>query len=423
MTSETSLYESSEFLDLWRSFNESYIPWNRFKELPMPAGEPAERVWRAIAALRKAAGTTFDYPPWFPYIEGGSIWFFTPKDSQERLRVISSRSADGSRLARSLAKLNGYHFCQYLMLDEFLAACASDGLAVDREWAHRAALHGMEPQNDGERLFANLCSIFADTPHRFAGRAITFGLIEDISRELSADIQEGQSGVVAPIVMAPREVFSPTYVLDLICRVAQGKGASDHLHPLIASAEISRMFWDLRPLERFNACTELVIRRLFHDLQGHPACSFLAFTSSEGRGDLDNFKNGGFSVAKNGYPDEYHLFGIDGTLYHDIMLRRYEHELDNLETKVDRFMVQRRMQRERVVGIAGLNEREQDVLLELLRNPTGTVTIDGHRNRHKTAYSTAHTDLSHLEELGFLVSRRQSRALAYGAGQGLLGLA
>ena len=198
MAENASFYESAEFQELWRLVNRRYLTWDEFRELPMPTGVTPERVWRAVAALRKGAGTTFDYPPWFPYVEGGSIWFFTPKESQERLQRITERSAQGAHLARSIAKLGGYYFCQYLMLDEFLAACESDGVVVDRQRARRAALHGMEPRDNGERLFANLCAAFTEAEGRYVGRPVTFGLLEDIERDLARGIEDTGLGVVEP---------------------------------------------------------------------------------------------------------------------------------------------------------------------------------------------------------------------------------
>ena len=383
----------------------------------MPPGVDAMEAWEVVAKLRREMATVLDYPPWFPYVEGGSIWFSTPKKSQNMLLDISAVTAEGASLSRSITKMDGYHFCQYLMLDEFIAACASDGVEIDPERARRAAFHRDEPQSDGERLFVNLCNTFAYAGVTYKGRDITYGLIEDIGRDMAKGIGS-DIGHVGMFELANPEVFTPDYVLGLICRLAAGKGASDPLHPVIASGEMSRMFWDLRPLERFNACVELVVRKIFYANTGQPACAFVHATRVERAWRERGGAEGGVFLA-SGYPAEYMLDGVDGTLYHDMTLRHMVRELDILDNKVRSFANKRKRQKRKLDEEGGFNEREKDVILNLLRNPTVKVTIGRHRERHGIAYSTAHDDLAHLEAEGILRAGKEGRAIVYHAGSGL----
>ena len=94
-------------------------------------------------------------------------------------------------------------------------------------------------------------------------------------------------------------------------------------------------------------------------------------------------------------------------------------ELDILDNKVRSFANKRKRQKRKLDEEGGFNEREKDVILNLLRNPTVKVTIGRHRERHGIAYSTAHDDLAHLEAEGILRAGKEGRAIVYHAGSGL----
>ncbi len=414
--------DSPEFRSLWSSFNRRYIPWDQFQHMPMPKDLNAEHAWRIIAGLRKGAGTVFKYPPWFPFDQDGEIWFSTTREDEARMYAIVAQTSGGSKLAHSIAKLDGYYFSQYLMMSEFLTACSLDGIELASERARQIAYHAAEPTTDAERVFVNLCTTFSDSRSSFKDREVTHGLIEDIHRKLLDGI-EGTLPHIAPSPMADQTYYTSERVLDLICRLGKCEGANNALHPILAYIEISRMLWDLQPLSTLNACVEVIVRKIFFTNQGFPGCAYLETANIDQKLREDKYTAIGFRKPLTGYSHEYQLFGIDGTLYHSVILEHYVEELEHLANKVNRFSIRRAQEKTRVNAIEGLNERERDVIMNLLRNPLHKATIEYHQQRHHTSYATARSDLVHLEELGYLTMNKDGRKFAYAVGSKLIDLA
>ena len=61
----------------------------------------------------------------------------------------------------------------------------------------------------------------------------------------------------------------------------------------------------------------------------------------------------------------------------------------------------------------GLNQRQSDLLAELLPEPNRYITIARHRRTQGVSYAVAHGDLTDLVERGLLTRERVSRRLHF----------
>ena len=417
-----SLLCSEEFRTLWAEVNRKTILWEDFRRRPMPEGLTAEEMWEVISRLRKDAGFSFDYPPWFAEKAEGSIWFSVPKDSQERLRRIMAATAGSSSLAEAIAKFDSYYFCLYLMFDELLTACDLDGVTLEKHHAKDIAFLRQAPKTDEELMFANLCEVFSMAEQLFAEQGLDYGLVDAIPRRLSKGLS-GEVGFLACRSEVPlSDYYSADRALDMVISLARGKSSSDPIDPILASMEFSNIFLDLKPLPRLNACVELVLRKVFFIRKGFSGCAYLGLAGIACDLRLHEYEQIGAPTERGSIAVPYRMFGADGTLYHDLILKKMEEEIDGLSHKVERFASNRRKQKRLLSSMDEINVREQDVLLELLRNPVSSVTIERHRCRHGVAYSTAHDDLAHLAALGYLRAVREGHAMFYYPGERLVEL-
>ena len=216
------------------------------------------------------------------------------------------------------------------------------------------------------------------------------------------------------------ELFSPDYVLDRICRFADGTASPDFIHPVFVGFEIRRFFVDYHPLPMLNACVCQVLRTLYYDDQDCSVVEFIPTSVIE-----RSFANADMDIADRTelMEQRYRDSGVDATWFHEVMTEAYDQAISSLEQRMAAFVEGRAKQRKAINAMSALNSRQKDVLLLFLKSPEATVTISAHRTRHDVTYSTAREDLLALEQQGYLHMKISGRVYEYTVGPRLLQLA
>lgn len=414
------LVSTPEFADIWKQLNDRFVSRSEFNAMPMPAGASADDVWAITRDLLKGAGTTLNHPAWFSKDAEESMWYYTPKFMEDRIRSIQQRTANGSDLGININKFKSIPLCFSLMADELQSVLADDNIPLDRDQLQRVFLHGRPPLSPEERIAANLRQLYIDLDE-FKDRPIDRPLIERLYERLAENVGKAfPASSHLDDAIVNWELFTPDYVLDRICRFADGTASPDFIHPVFVGFEIRRFFVDYLPLPMLNACVCHVLRTLYYDKQDCSVMEFIPASAIE-----RSFANADMDIAARTelMAQRYRDSGVDATWFHEVMTEAYDQAISSLEQRMAAFVENRAKQRKAINTMSVLNSRQKDVLLLFLKSPEATVTIAAHRTRHDVTYSTAREDLLALEQLGFVHMRINGRAYEYTVGPRLLQLA
>lgn len=408
------LVESREFSALWRAVTKRYVRWSDFQNLEMPNGLSPEEAWKITRELLKNAGTTLGHPAWFANHHGESMWYYTTRVMDQLVSEIKQMTADSSELGQQFAKFGSLRFCYALNASEIASTLADDGYGLPNESLKKIFLHHQKPENDHEQAAENLSQLFTELP-LYVGRPIDRELIDELYHRLSSGVTVRE----APSSL-PREpnwnIFTPDYVLDRICAFANGVASEDYVDPVFVGMEMRRYFVDYRPLPSLNATLNLVLRNKYYSDIGYAALGLLDISVVERNADYATL----IELAER---PQNNATGTDTTLYHELMAFSYRQNIETLETKVRKFVEQRKRHKDTVNNLPFLNARQKDIVLLFLKDPETTLSVSDYRQRHAVAYSTAHEDLTNMVKLGYLKVSREGHAYRYEPGPKLLELA
>lgn len=413
------LVSSPEFAVIWKQLNDRFVSRSEFNTMPMPPGTCADDVWVITRALLKGSGTTLNHPAWFSKNAEESMWYYTPKSMEDRIRSIQQRTASESDLGASINKFKGLPLCFSLMADELQSVFADDNVVLDRDALQRVFLHGRPPLTPEEHVAANLRQLYIDLD-KLKSRPIDRSLIEHLYECLASNIE----ATFTPSshlddTLVNWDLFTPDYVLDRICAFANATASPDFIHPIFVGFEMRRFFVDYHPLPMLNACVFQVLRTLYYDKQNCFVLEFIPTSLIE-----RSVANADIGIEERTQlmAQRYREGGVDATWFHEVMTEAYDQAISSLERRVAAFVENRAKQRRAINAMDTLNIRQKDVLLLFLKSPEAVVTIAAHRKRHNVTYSTAREDLLTLEQQGFLHMKVSGRTYEYTAGPQLLQL-
>ena len=300
------------------------------------------------------------------------------------------------------------------LADEIVAAAWRDGIHVRVEDVRSLLLRERPPSSPEEHVLLNSHELLGDLD-RYGHREITQGLIEETYERLVDRVGPFEAfPYERPLVAVDTPYSDPEVALRMITRMARGEHMDPFVHPLFASASISQLFWDFRPLPRCNALVALQIRRLFFRKLGYPVLVYLPMDTL-----WRAWEDGTLRP-----PQVSHRFlevdpdcgeGIDLTPHYSTFLELLVNELHRFEEVV----AEQRADDDRVFVIlrddTSINDRQRAVLDEAIRRPEREFTIDGHRRFYGLAYATARKDLLGLQEAGFLEYAKRGQAFVFHA--------
>ncbi len=388
------------------------LPYNQFLSEEMPSGYAPEEVWTVLTALRRQTAILL---PFKAYVWSVADAWYTPTESMSiQLRELEALTHSGSALDIVTAERTSRYFLVQPMVEEAVAAAWRDGLDVSYEVVREVLRKERPPASPEERVMFN-CHEVAFDMDRYLSRRITRGLIE----ELYERVIEGAESL-APTsrprlveVVNNGEVDSDA-VLGLICKMGNGDSIDPMMHPIIRSLSMACMFWDFRPLPRWNAIIELLVRRIYLVRVGYPVLRYVPFSKAS----LD------WEQGRIHPPDVLCSFaqvnpdcgeGRDWTFHFFVNLQLILAELNALERTVSAVRERDEHLQELLSHDPAINHRQRAILNQALRMPDTEHRIEPHRKLYGIAYATARADFLTLTDLGFLLKEQRNKTFVFRA--------
>lgn len=394
-----------------------YLGWQELRHRAAPSGLTTEQWWLGIKLHRAQARQSV------PLLDakGQAFTFSATQHIQQHLHKID-RAAGSMLMADSDNALNVSERDKYLLnslAEEAIMSSMLEGAVVTRSEARELIRHGRLPKDDHEQMVMNnyhtmrmilqhkdepLTPAFIMSLHR--------SMVEGTLKhpEKAGAIRQGEDKVhiedtrTGDIIHMPPKADCLPARLESLCRFANAEDSSEYyIHPIIRAILLHFQLAYDHPFVDGNGRTA---RSLFYWSMLHAGYWLFEYISISR--EIYRHSRSYYEAFMNTEEDDNDLnyFIIDQlqTIYASITsLNEYLRSKQNMQKQLQDALSQ----------IASLNHRQKNVLLQFLRHPNAYTSVSMHCKEYKVVRQTARTDLSHLEQLGFLRVNVVSREFIY----------
>ena len=393
-----------------------YLPWDEVRYRQPPDGLTRRQWWLSLSSARRAARHEL------PLLgRGGQTFWFCETGQLPRYLKRWDAAVSSHDVHRDL----GLHDTERNQLRvssqmyESIQSSRLEGADTTREVALEMLRDGRRPRDYGERMIANnyaamqLISDWTDRNEPFdidhileVHRVVTDGTLraDDVGRlQVPGDPRVYVVSRGGKIVHEPPPAAELPDRMNRLCEFESDQAELNDLHPLIKAILVHFMIGYDHPFADGNGRTA---RALFYWsllrsgvwlAQYLPISEFLL-------------------MAPGQYSRAYQFVHADGNDVTYFLL----HQLDVIEQAVARLddhvrgiRSWMRQARDATGNESGLNQRQADLLAELLNDPGRFITIARHRRTNDVSYAVAHGDLADLVERGLLRRERVGRRLQF----------
>ena len=393
-----------------------YLPWDEVRYRQPPDGFSRRQWWLSLFISRRAGRQELPLvgrgglPFWFCKI--GPLEGYLRRWDATTFRLGVDRDLGLLDAERNQLRVSSQMF-------ESIQSSQLEGANTTREIALEMLRDGRPPRDYGERMIANNYAAM-ELVTRWGGNDDPFDLehILELHRTVTSgtlrddDVGRLQTPVDPRVYVVSRSeeiVHRPPPASELpermrrLCDFENGSRGDDLIHPLIRAILVHFMIGYDHPFADGNGRTA---RALFYWSllrsgvwlsQYLPISEFLL-------------------VAPGQYSRAYQYVHADANDVTHFLLHQLaviERALGRLHSHVEETRGWMRQAARAVGEIPGLNQRQTDLVAELLRDPTRYITIARHQRTNGVSYAVAHGDLTDLVRRGLLERERVGRRLQF----------
>lgn len=397
-----------------------YLHWETLKYKPLPEGIDTHEDWWYITKIRRA-GNYRKLP--FVAKEDKKFVYWIPDPLLHRLHEIDQRAS--GRLQISEEVTNPATRDRYLissLIEESITSSQLEGASTTHKVAKAMLREQRMPRDKSERMIANNYRAMSFV-REVADQPLSRDIILELHRLVTEETLEDESSVgrfrrpeESVAVYDERDntiLHQPPPAQELEGRIqklcefanAETEGGA-FLHPVVRSIVLHFMIGYDHPFVDGNGRTARALYYWSMAKHGYWMMEFVSISTI-------------IKTSPARYARSYLYTETDSndvTYFLDFNLEIILQAIHNLEDYLTRKASEVRAV-ERLLGSAGLsgnlNHRQLAVLSHALRNPTGSYTIESHRNSHNVSYPTARSDLVSLRDLKLLQQHKLGNAFLF----------
>lgn len=403
------------FLSIQKTFQPEYLYWDKIKYKTFPKNISKEEFWLLIKTIRKAQSIkspikdkSDDYFTWIklPELEeffheidlntGGSL-FISKKDVNEK---------------------NKQKFISRGVMEEAIASSQLEGANTTRRVAKQFLREGRKPRNESEQMILNSYKTMQLIESEYKNKEMGLDMILELHSIITKDIEsipEKERGAFRKdkdkiIVSDKYEIYHEAPKISFVKNELERfiKFANDDLHesfvhPIIKA--IMLHFW-IGYLHPFTDGNGRLARAMFYWYllkKDYWAFAYLPISK----------------VIKES-PVQYgnaYIYSeqddLDLTYFIDYNIRKIKLSIEEFESYLERKSKENLKMNKLSRTKYNLNERQIQLLQYLCGDKNERTSLSVHMNIYQVAKMTAIKDLKGLEELKFLISKKQGRNIYY----------
>ena len=395
--------------------NGRYLHWDELRHRQPPEGLSHEEWWTGLKLNRRSM-----YRPGpLRAVQGKDFVVAVPDEVLGLLHDITRR-ASGSIVAPAQI-LNPETRDRYLirnLMEEGITSSLLEGASTTREQARDMLRTERAPRSEGERMVLNnylamrhicdhgqvpLTPDFVLELHRI----LTEGTLKDPDGTGRFRRDDEQIDVVDPrdntVLHVPPRARELPERMKAMCAFANSETPTGFVDPVVRSIVLH--FW-LAYDHPFKDGNGRSARALFYWSMlrhGYWLCQFISISEFIYRASTQYAR--AFLFAESDDNDLTYF------VLHQLHVIRMS--IDALHEYIDEKVSQRRELEKRTRLASLLNDRQIEVVTDMLRRPNAEIDIQRHKNDFGIVYQTARTDLLGLAEKGLLITAKRGRAFYF----------
>jgi Fic family protein len=395
-----------------------YLYWDKVKHRSAPKGLRSDEAWVAVRDMRHF----FSQETFLRRESGDPFSFFSLPESDKWHHKIDTAIGGGIFAPYSmLSEQNKQKFLSHGLIEEAIASSQLEGANTSRKAAKKMILEKREPGSRGERMIINNYRVMRLIEEDFKDRELSEDLLLELHRTVTEKdpeipkkdqgrlrrdeddivvVDEGQQKIAH---VAPKVSFLKKELPRLI-KYANDEEGDAFTHPIIKA--IFLHFW-IGYLHPFTDGNGRIARALFYWYLLRKDYWGIAYLP--------------ISTVIKKSPKQYGMAyiyteqdGGDLTYFYDYHIRKIMQALEEFDAYVHRKIGENKDIDKKVSKETELNDRQKQLLHYLLsENDRAYTTMSTHSAIYNVSRVTAHKDLSALEELGYLHSKKVGRQRQY----------
>lgn len=395
-----------------------YTHWDQLRHLTPPAGLDAEQWWFGIKLARLPLRRTLPLTD-----KGGEAFAFVPSDSLQRRLYLVARDAAGALRGQDSVPSDTMRE-RYLvrsLMEEAMTSSQLEGAATTTQVAKDMLRSGRQPRDYGERMIYNNfvamreLKVWQERPLTPAAifemhRVLTDGTLDGnkagrLRRNDEDIVIEDETGRVLHVPPPAPELPER---LQRLCDFAnQADDSQQFIHPVVRAILIHFQIGYDHPFVDGNGRTA---RALFYWSMlraGFWMTEYLSISSILRKAPAQYMRSYLYTETDEGDTTYFVSHQLD------VLLEAIKGVHGYIERKQREQAAAATLLKPGSALARRLNHRQRALLLNALKNPGKTFSIDVHRRAHDVSYQTARTDLLGLVEEGLLQQHRQGKAFMF----------
>lgn len=302
------------------------------------------------------------------------------------------------------------------IMEEAIASSQLEGAATTREIAKEMLRSNRKPQNHSEKMIVNNY-LTINKVVAAKNQPLTRELILDIHATISKDTlkdpkNEGRfrdnnnvdvvDGITGEVFYTPPTHEHIEKLMESFCRFANEPESKEFIHPIIRGILLHFLIGYIHPFVDGNGRTARALFYWYLLSKGYWLVEYMSISKV-------------IIKAPSQYARAYLYAEHDDndlTYFIDYNLKCMELSLQSLQQYIDRKVIEKQNLMH-LVRHEQINERQAELLKNLIVDNQKSFTISEIQNKFGVVYQTARTDLAGLTELGYLVEKKMGKRLIY----------
>ncbi|MBN2734058.1 MAG: Fic family protein [Methanomicrobiaceae archaeon] len=403
------IHKEPDFLRQVTEYNNRYLYWD---ELKYRIEDPKKRAtaWVFMKFLRMMKYETPSYPPL-------DLRYSTTPEISRSLHIFDQYLSGNIRIHNKNIKLDQSYIVSSLM-EEAIASSIIEGAATTRKAAKEILRKGKKPKNNSEQMVINnyraMQHILKNrdgklTPEFILDihRIVTENTLEDaaVGRFRNNDEIVVANPVTGTVHHQPPEHTEIPEMIKELCRFANDddEGVESFMHPIIKGIILHFLIGYIHPFEDGNGRCARSIFYWYVLSRGYWLFEYMPIS----RIILKSKKDYALAYLHTEYDE------MDLTYFLLYNIRCIEKARSDLLSYIEKKQGEQNATKAIIKTIPDINQRQADILREMMENSDDYFTIREVMETHGVVYQTARTDLMTLADLGYIKKEKRGREFMF----------
>lgn len=399
-----------------KTYNPSYLFWNKIKYIPRPSELSDVEFWKAVKILRNNSFSKNETPI---QIENGNKfhWLNLERYSEFLNEIDSKLNEYNIKFDHNKTEAN--RFIKSGIIEEAIASSQIEGANTTRKIAKELILKRGFAHNTSEQMILNNYNTISLIEQNYKNEKLDIDLLLSLhvmllkrtidERDIGRFRTDGDNIVVSDAIenityhVPPKESFLNKDIINFIKYSNDELVAGEKTHPVIKAIIIHFWIGYLHPFVDGNGRMARAMFYWYLLRKGYWFFSYFPLSTL-------------IKKSKTQYRDAYIFSEQDDndlTYFIDYNLKMIKQSIEKFEKYLEKKQKEKQLINKSALRGYTLNKRQLELLQHISKRKYESTTISEHVNIYQVSLVTARKDLYTLKEQGFLTNKKIGKYVHY----------